>query len=83
MRDVPRGKVILTLDNGAVVQVLPEVEVNSGVTWLHISVRRNEFTYEGWIIQSVVEIATPPPVWEPTGTPTITETVAPTATVTP
>ena len=81
MRDKPRGKVLLTLDNGAVIQVLPETEVNSGVTWLHVSVRRNDFTYDGWIIQSVVEMATPPPVWEPSATPTETETVIPTATV--
>jgi hypothetical protein len=83
MRDEPRGRVILTLDNGSVVQVLPEVEENSGVTWLHVTVRRNEFTYEGWIIQTVVEMATPLPVWEPSATPNPTETVTPTGTITP
>ncbi len=83
LRDEPRGRVILTLDNGAVVQILPEIQENSGVTWLHVSVRRNEFTYDGWMIQTVVEIATPPPVWEPSITPTVTETLIPTGTVTP
>jgi len=82
MRDEPRGRVILTLDNGAVIQILPEIQENSGVTWLHVSVRRNEFTYDGWMIQSVVEIATPPPVWEASTTPTVTETVIPTGTIT-
>ena len=77
MRDRPRGSVILTLDNGSVVQVLPDTQENSGVTWLHITVRRNDFTYEGWIIQTVVEMATPLPVWEPTATPTMTETITP------
>ncbi|GAB4435231.1 MAG: hypothetical protein Kow002_21810 [Anaerolineales bacterium] len=74
MRDKPRGSVILTLDNGSVVQVLPDTQENSGVTWLHIKVRRNDFTYEGWIIQSVVEMATPVPAWEPSPTPAPTET---------
>jgi len=83
MRDEPRGRVILTLDNGAVIRVLPEIQENSGVTWLHVSVRRNEFTYEGWMIQSVVEIATPPPAWEPSSTPIVTKTVTPTETITP
>lgn len=83
MRDEPRGRVILTLDNGSVVQVLPETQENSGVTWLHITVRRNDFTYDGWIIQTVVEMATPPPVWEPSPTPISTETVTPTETSTP
>ncbi len=77
MRDRPRGSVILTLDNGSVVQVLPDTQENSGVTWLHITHRRNDFTYEGWIIQNVVEMATPLPVWEPTATPTVTETITP------
>ena len=77
MRDRPRGSVILTLDNGSVVQVLPDTQENSGVTWLHITVRRNDFTYEGWIIQTVVEMSTPLPVWEPTATPISTETITP------
>lgn len=83
MRDEPRGRVILTLDNGSVVQVLPEIQENSGVTWLHVTVRRNEFTYEGWIIQTVVEMATPPAVWEPSATPIATGTVISTGTITP
>ncbi len=69
IRKEPGGKVLATLDNGAVVQVLPESQELNGLTWFHINATINDIRVDGWIIQSVLETATPVPVWEPTLTP--------------
>lgn len=69
IRSEPGGNVIATVDNGSIVQVLPETEDANGVLWIHIAVTRNDIRIEGWIIQSVLETATPVPNWEPSETP--------------
>ena len=69
IRKEPGGKVLATLDNGAVVQVLPESQELNGLTWIHINATINDIRVDGWIIQSVLETATPVPIWEPTLTP--------------
>ena len=69
IRKEPGGKVLATLDNGAIVQILPETQELNGITWVHINATINEIRVDGWIIQSVLETATPVPVWEPTDTP--------------
>jgi hypothetical protein len=68
IRKEPGGKVLATLDNGAIVQILPETQELNGITWIHINATINEIRVDGWIIQSVLETATPVPVWEPTNT---------------
>ena len=73
IRREPGGNVIATVDNGSVVQVLPETQETNGVLWIHIAVTRNDIRVEGWIIQSVLETATPVPNWEPSETPNPTE----------
>jgi hypothetical protein len=70
IRKEPGGNVLATLDNGAVVQILPDTQDYNGILWIHIVATRNDIRVEGWIIQSVLETATPIPNWEPSETPT-------------
>ena len=70
IRKDPGGSVLATLDNGSVVQVLPETEELNGALWIHIAATRNGIRVEGWIVQTVLETATPIPNWEPSKTPT-------------
>lgn len=70
IRKEPGGNVLATLDNGSVVQILPETQDYNGVLWIHIVASRNDIRVEGWIIQTVLETATPVPNWEPSETPT-------------
>ena len=72
IRKEPGGNVLATLDNGAIVQILPDTQDHNGVLWIHIVATRNDIQVEGWIIQSVLETATPIPNWEPSETPTPT-----------
>jgi len=69
IRKEPGGSVIATLDNGSVVQVLPDTQELNGGLWFHIAVTRNDIRIEGWIVQNVLETATPIPNWEPSQTP--------------
>jgi len=69
IRREPGGNVIATLGNGSIVQILPETQDKNGVLWIHITATRNDIRVEGWIIQSVLETATPVPNWEPSETP--------------
>jgi hypothetical protein len=72
IRKEPGGSVLATLDNGSIVQILPETQDYNGVLWIHVVVTRNDIRVEGWIIQTVLEMATPIPNWEPSETPTPT-----------
>lgn len=69
VRKEPGGNVLATLDNGVIVQVLPDTQDYNGILWFHIVATRNDVRVEGWIIQSVLETATPVPNWEPSETP--------------
>jgi hypothetical protein len=70
LRKTPNGKFVATLDNGTIVQVLPDImEVNS-VTWIHIIAPKNGVYLEGWVLQSVLTTATPVPNWDGTVTAT-------------
>jgi hypothetical protein len=74
IRKDPGGNVLATIENGAIVQVLNGTQEFNGVTWIHVLATRNDIRVEGWIIQSVLETATPVPNWEPSQTPTLTPT---------
>ncbi len=63
LRKEPGGDVLLTLDNGDVVRVLPEIQDYEGTPYVHVIAVRGEVSYEGWIIQSVLVTATPVPDW--------------------
>ncbi|MFZ5820546.1 MAG: DUF389 domain-containing protein, partial [Chloroflexota bacterium] len=70
LRKEPGGSVLATLDNGSIVQILPGTQEKNGAVWIHVIVTRDEIRVEGWIIQDVLETATPVPNWEASETPT-------------
>ncbi len=80
LRKQPNGKFIIEVDNGAVVEIQPDTQDVNGVTWAHVIAIHNNLRYDGWILQSVLEIATPVPIWNPTSTPVNTETATSTPT---
>jgi len=82
LRREPNGNFILELDNGTVVEVQPDTQDVSGVVWAHVIAIRNNQRYDGWILQSVLDIATPVPLWNPSSTPAST-TLTPSNTDTP
>lgn len=81
LREKPGGKGITVLDNFSIVQVLPDMQELSGYTWAHVVATVGGNQVEGWVVQLYLEVATPPPDWEPSSTPALTE--APTTTSTP
>lgn len=64
VRSDPAGVTILaTLLNGAMVQVLPDIQNIGGSNWIHI---RTEQDIEGWVLQTVLTSVTPTPSFTPT-----------------
>jgi SH3-like domain-containing protein len=63
------GTLIITLQNGSLVQVLPEIEPFGSATWVRVRLADNT---EGWVLQTVLTAATLTP------TPTLTLTLTPT-----
>ena len=61
LRETPNGKVLITLNNGTVLEVYPQFQVVNGITWIHIVVARNGKRYDGWMLESTVAYATPEP----------------------
>jgi hypothetical protein len=74
LRESPNGKYIATLDNYTYVEVLPDTQQISGWTWAHVIAVKSGVKLEGWILQLVIEVATPAPSWSPTVTPNVTDT---------
>ena len=85
LRKAPNGKFLATLDNGTLVEVLPDIQEVTGVTWAHVVATKNGIRIEGWILQSVLVTATPVVNWQPsvTATNTGTSIVTPVIDVTP
>ncbi len=54
------ASVVITLLNGTLVEVLPEVVDQGGSTWVHIRTANDK---EGWIVRSLLRTATPAPGW--------------------
>jgi hypothetical protein len=75
IRERPGGIVLATLGNGATVTIIPDdlQEVNK-VIWVHVFAQVNDRRVEGWMIQSVLQTATPVPYWLPSSTPAVTQT---------
>jgi hypothetical protein len=75
IRDKPGGTVLRTLGNGATVTIIPNdlQEVNK-VIWVHVFALVNGKRVEGWMIQSVLQTATPIANWQPSSTPAVTQT---------
>jgi hypothetical protein len=61
VRESPGSETIIArLPNDFLVEILPEIEILNGITWLHIRTSNGD---EGWIIQSLVVTATPAAGW--------------------
>jgi hypothetical protein len=75
IREQPGGKVLATLGNGATVTIIPNdlLEVNK-VIWVHVFALVNDRRVEGWMIQSVLQTATPVANWPPSPTLSVTQT---------
>jgi hypothetical protein len=62
IRENPGGAVLVTLGNGSIVTVIPDdIQEVNGVVWLHVFTTVNDTRVEGWMIQTVLETATPVP----------------------
>ena len=53
------AQILTVIDNGALVEVLPETVQDKTVIWVHIRYKNNT----GWIWQSLLTTATPAPGW--------------------
>jgi hypothetical protein len=74
LRETPKGKFLAVLENGAVVEILPEVQYVDEVPWSNIIANKNGTRIDGWVLQSVLTYATPVPIWEPSATTQATST---------
>ena len=74
IREEPGGLVLATIGNGATVTIVPDdlQEVNN-VIWVHVFAQVNDRRVEGWMIQSVLQTATPVADWQPSPT-SVTQT---------
>jgi hypothetical protein len=62
IREQPGGQVLITLANGSTVTTIPnDIQEVNGVVWVHVFTIANEARIEGWMIQSVLQTATPSP----------------------
>ena len=69
LRQTPNGKILMVLENGAIVEIYPDFRQVNGSTWVHVFVTRNGKRIEGWLLESVLSYATPEPNFEPSVTP--------------
>jgi hypothetical protein len=70
IREAPGGQALITLANGATVTIIPnDFQDVNGVIWVHVFAAVNDRRVEGWILQSLLQTATPVTDWQPTPTP--------------
>jgi len=70
IRENPGGTVIATLTNGSTVTIVPnDLQDVNGVIWVHVVALIEERRVEGWMIQTVLQTATPVVDWQPSPTP--------------
>lgn len=70
IRDKPGGTVLVTLGNGSVVTIIPnDLQDVKGVIWVHVFTTANDTRVDGWMIQTVLQTATPVANWQPSPTP--------------
>ena len=75
IREKPGGIVIKTLGNGATVTIIPnDFQEFNRVIWVHVFVIVNEERVEGWMLQSVLQTATPIANWQASSTSPVTQT---------
>src|SRR6266542_622770 len=74
IREKPGGIVLATLGNGATVTIIPnDLQDVNKVIWVHVFALVNDKRVEGWMIQSVLQTATPVANWQPSSTPAATQ----------
>ncbi len=75
IREKPGGVVLATLGNGAAVTIFPNdfQEVNK-VIWVHVFALVHDKRVEGWMMQSVLQTATPIANWQPSATSPVSQT---------
>jgi cell division septation protein DedD len=61
IRTEPGGTVIRSYLNNTLVIVLPDTVEQGGLIWAHVIIMEDDT--EGWILQSLLLVATPAPVW--------------------
>lgn len=60
IREAPGGAVLATLGNGSVVTIVPnDLQDVNGVIWVLVFATVNDVRVEGWMIQTVLQTATP------------------------
>ena len=70
IREKPGGIVLATLGNGSTVTIFPnDLQDVNGVIWVHVFALVNDLRVEGWMIQTVLQTATPVANWQPSPTP--------------
>ena len=70
IREAPGGQALITLANGATVTIIPnDLQDVNGVIWVHVFAVVNDRRVEGWILQSLLQTATPVADWQPSPTP--------------
>jgi hypothetical protein len=70
IRENPGGEVLITLANGSTVTIIPnDLQEVNGVIWVHVFTMANDARVEGWMIQTVLQTATPVADWQPSPTP--------------
>ena len=70
IREKPGGIVLVTLGNGSTVTIIPnDLQDVNGVIWVHVFAIVNDTRVEGWMIQTVLQTATPVADWQPSPTP--------------
>lgn len=70
IREKPGGTVLVTLGNGSLVTIIPnDLQDVKGVIWVHVFTTVNDARVEGWMIQTVLQTATPVADWQPSPTP--------------
>jgi len=70
IREVPGGQALITLANGATVTIIPnDFQDVNGVIWVHVFTTIDDRRVEGWILQSLLQTATPVADWQPSPTP--------------
>ena len=70
IREKPGGTVLVTLGNGSTVTIIPnDLQDVNGVIWVHVFAIVNDTRVEGWMIQTVLQTATPVVDWQPSPTP--------------
>lgn len=70
IREQPGGQALITLANGATVTIIPnDFQDVNGVIWVHVFATIDDRRVEGWILQSLLQTATPVADWQPSPTP--------------